>query len=257
MTISGNTVTANGQSGISNGDTTALITGNIVSGQTSTGQYGIKVQRPGFRTTPSSVTTSVSTPTAAVTYSGNLRLQQHYTVGIIFSNGSPVTGNIIYSNGTWGIQGGNNGGATTISNNLIYANGLGGFDTTVGNLLTLLNNTIYQPTGTGITVTNNGVASTGAPFTFRNNIIEVGAGPAYSIDDFSFPGFLADYNDIFVTGTGSIASVAGHVINTGRGRLGCGSRPGHPQHFRRSQVRQSRRRRRCDWLQRRRRSRRR
>ena len=152
-------------------------------------------------------------PTAEA-HQGN-RVFNNLTVGIDFANGTIVTGNVIYSNGTWGIQGGNNGGATTISNNLIYANVSGGFDTTVGNLITLLNNTIYQPTGVGITVTNNGVASTATPFTFRNNIIEVGAGPAYSIDDFSFPGFLADYNDIFVTGTGSIASVAGHTINSG------------------------------------------
>ncbi len=210
MTISGNTVTANNNSGINNGDPNALITGNIISGQTNSGQTGIFGNGLDQNNTVFNNYTGIYANGG--THSGN-RVFNNLTVGILFSNGTAVTGNDVYSNGTWGIQGGNNGGATTISNNLIYSNVLGGFDITVGNLLTLLNNTIYQPTGTGITLTNNGVASTAAPFTFRDNIIQVGAGPAYSIDDFSFPGFVADYNDIYVTGTGSIASLAGHTIN--------------------------------------------
>ncbi len=126
-TVSNNTITANGGCGITNGDTTALITGNTVSGQTNVGQYGI--QGDGQVQNNVVFNNYVGVYANGGTWTGN-RVYDNKNEGILFSNGTTVSGNDVYSNGTYGIQGGNNGGATTISNNLIYANGSGGFDTT-------------------------------------------------------------------------------------------------------------------------------
>ena len=210
-TVSNNTVTANGESGISISDSTALVTGNTVSGQLNNGQYGI------FAFGGNIVGNTMFNNTVGIyadggTTSGN-RIYGNTDEGILIASGAVITANFIYSNGTYGLEGGNNSSAvTTITNNLIYANPLGGFESTAPANIHLVNNTIYQLTGIGLTVTNSGPLSAASALVFRDNIIEVAAGPAYSIDDYTFPGFQADYNDIYITGTGSLALIAGHAV---------------------------------------------
>ncbi len=62
-------------------------------------------------------------------------------------------------------------------------------------------------------MTAPGPASTLPPFGVYNNIIEVGSGLGYSIDANSFPAFEADYNDVYVSGSGAIGAVGGITIN--------------------------------------------
>ena len=214
MTITGNTITSNSGTGISNGDINAVISNNIVSGQTNTGHYGIVNYGHIINNTVFHNYQGIYANGGNSYVQGN-RVYGNLNTGIFFANGATVTGNLIYSNGTYGVSGGNNGAAvTTIANNLIYGNTLAGFNSPAPAYVQLLNNTIYQLTGTGVTATNSGPLNSSNALVFRNNIVEVAAGPAYSLDDFTFPGFKADYNDIYITGTGSIATIAGHPINT-------------------------------------------
>jgi hypothetical protein len=133
--------------------------------------------------------------------------------GIVFSSGSTVTGNTVYSNGAWGIRGGGNASTganeAMITNNLIYNNGTGGFLTTLGEGIVFTNNTIYEAAGTAFEDYDAGISPTVAtyPMTVQNNIFETGAGPVYTLDDWSLYAFQSDYNDICSSGAGSIATV--------------------------------------------------
>lgn len=135
--------------------------------------------------------------------------------GITSSNTTTITDNTIDDNGTWGIT----GSAPTISNNLIYGNTSGGIYENGAYGASILGNTVYQTTGPAFRLdglTKNGSAL--PAMTVQNNIFWTTSGPDLLIDDtgeqsFTTPG-SSDYNDLYATGTGLIATMAGQNFTT-------------------------------------------
>ena len=157
--------------------------------------------------------------TGIQTFSGDTaignRIYNNIGSGINAGGGSNITGNFIYSNGDLGITGVGQGNVSQITHNIVYANVSGGMEFTSSINISILNNTIYQLSGSGIRLDVNQTGfTTSTPFLVENNIIQVGSGNAYVFDDLSFPAVIADYNDIFVSGSGGIGSVAGRAFTT-------------------------------------------
>ena len=59
---------------------------------------------------------------------------------------------------------------------------------------TLLNNTVYQPTGNAVQIQNSS-----QNIVLRNNILWAKAGYDISVDSTSEQGFRSDYNDLVIT----------------------------------------------------------
>ena len=99
------------------------------------------------------------------------------------------------------IQGSEYAHGTTIAidGNLIYQNASAGISLLNGIDQSIVNNTIDQPTGTGISI--SGAASATS---IENNIIDVGAGPPIAVSPASETGFASDYNLFDLTGTASV-----------------------------------------------------
>ncbi len=143
------------------------------------------------------------------------------TNGIVVSGTSAaVVGNRVFNNQASGIRAGssvsirentiysNAQGLTLlqsqnglVENNLIYGNREYGIVDTANNSANNIrkNNTVYQVDTTAVWVN----AASGAG-TYRNNIIVTGSGVGLSVAPSSQPTFSADYNLIYVTGTGSV-----------------------------------------------------
>ena len=127
----------------------------------------------------------------------------HNTSSGILLDGSPVvSGNIVYSN-PYGIQG-QFASVGTLIGNILYANSIAGVTVVTagyyGGTTTLANNTIYQPIGDGVQVT---AGSTNVHL--RNNIVWTNSGYGLNVANDSQVGFLSDFNDLYVEGTGNIA----------------------------------------------------
>ncbi len=96
------------------------------------------------------------------------------------------------------------------SNNLVYENtNQGILVSSSGNNPAIINNTVYQPTGDAIDIQTNS-----SKVTLNNNILWVQAGFDINVDATSQVGFQSDYNDLYVTGTGQLASWQGQNILT-------------------------------------------
>jgi parallel beta-helix repeat protein len=151
------------------------------------------------------------------TASGN-RVYDNSGAGIVLTSQDTVTGNDVYSNGQWGIQYGYGGGtATTISNNLVYANVTGGIELSNAYQLQVVDNTVYQTAGPAVQADGTGGYSEGvfAPtVNLQNNILWATAGPDVSVADGVEEGFTSDYNDLYFTGTGQVAQMAGVNFTT-------------------------------------------
>ena len=124
--------------------------------------------------------------------------------GMIVEGSTTAKGNTIYGN-TPGILA-NYGSGAQMDNNLVYDN------TTQGILLTgitnssLVNNTVYQPTGDAIDI-----QSVSTQTALQNNILWAEAGYDVKVDPTSEVGFQSDYNDLYTTGSGSIGSWEGQT----------------------------------------------
>ena len=138
------------------------------------------------------------------------RVYDNTDTGIISCEITEIAKNVVYSNST-GIRTGETDLYLfygEIRNNLVYSNA------NYGVLIeyaeewqkytpTILNNTIYQPVGDAVRVTDS------SNVVLRNNILYVDAGYAIQVDANGTVGFDSDYNLLQVTGTGKIGSWAG------------------------------------------------
>jgi Ca2+-binding RTX toxin-like protein len=186
----------------------AVVAGNIVYGETGT--YGIEAAYG-------------ATATENVVYGSQ--------DGIKADGSGAITANRVYDNSRYGIyviddvsSGGLN--ALTISDNVIYSNTVGIFDDpyyAISSLLianneifanttaaisvvgqsgvSIVNNTIDQPTGDGVDLSGGNKNTT-----LRNNILVIGTGSAISVAADSEVGFASDYNLFYITGAGGIGT---------------------------------------------------
>jgi len=132
-------------------------------------------------------------------------------IGIGVNGGAVVSGNQVYNNVT-GVHLVTyySGQEIYATNNLIYNNSETGILVAPNRVETstiVSNNTIYQPTGDGITV------EAGATNEFSNNIIHVGSGSAFNVSDAGQAGFTSDYNLFELTGSGQIATWGTHQLS--------------------------------------------
>jgi parallel beta-helix repeat protein len=142
-------------------------------------------------------------------------IDHNSTVGVDSTSTTDVIqGNTIYSNGGWGIS----GAPATVSNNLIYGNSSGGIDLFNDYDAEILNNTIYQTTGPTFQLIGQRQNGYNPPsITLNNNIFWDTSAPDLLIDDagsLSFTTPTSNYNDLYATGTGEIAQMAGVNFTT-------------------------------------------
>ncbi|MEO6842783.1 MAG: right-handed parallel beta-helix repeat-containing protein [Bradyrhizobium sp.] len=145
----------------------------------------------------------INTPS---TVTGN-RIFDNAGAGLVLdSSGITVTRNTLYSNG-FGIQA--FGSGHTISNNLIYADTYAGISLENAANVSIVNNTIYEPTAGTVVYSPNPNYNVGAVVldgsstgtTLSNNIVVALAGVGLQVANNSQAGFTSDYN-LFQTGTG-------------------------------------------------------
>ena len=124
----------------------------------------------------------------------------------VFDGGAIVQGNTVYSNGV-GVQL-SYGGNDQLSNNLIYANLNQGIlvdaVTSYNGGRQITNNTIYQPVGDAVCIQDGS-----SDIALENNVLWVQAGYDLYVTADSEQGFSSDYNDLYTTATGKLASWQG------------------------------------------------
>ncbi|MEQ1829659.1 MAG: right-handed parallel beta-helix repeat-containing protein, partial [Pirellula sp.] len=131
------------------------------------------------------------------------RSYRNLDAGIYPDFGTQVLRNVVYSNAI-GIRGQSSYSGNLV-NNLIYGNSLYGVLFTSsgsnGGSPSIVNNTVYQPLGDAIRLQSNS-----RNVNVRNNVLWVNAGYDLNIAGDSQTGFQSDYNNLFVTGTGMVAT---------------------------------------------------
>jgi len=192
----GSRVFANASTGIS-ATGNVLVAGNTVFGS----QTGISVGSGAVARNNVAFDNTTGISGGNSTIDGN-RVYRN-TTGIS-SYASAVTANTAYSNSTGIALNGWLAATTPTSNNLVYAN------TNAGILLSnvwragiaaysIANNTIYQPVGTAVNVTNSS-----SDVNLVNNILWADAGYCIAVDANSQSGFASDYNLFWTTGSGKV-----------------------------------------------------
>jgi hypothetical protein len=116
-----------------------------------------------------------------------------------------ITDNVVYSNGTGIVDHREYSNVSVlIGNNLVYANTVAAVSVVGQSGVSIVNNTIEQPTGDGIDI--SGANS----FTqLRNNIVVTGSGAGINVAADSETGFASDYNMFQLTGAGAIGEWQG------------------------------------------------
>ncbi len=129
---------------------------------------------------------------------------------------STVVGNVVYSNSI-GIEGADylyinpltgtqsdthfNG---SILNNVVYANSTAGILIQGADGAQVTNNTVYQPLGVGVRVTESSSGNPTQNVELRNNIIWTQVGYDINVYSNSQQGFDSNYNLLYTTGTGQV-----------------------------------------------------
>jgi parallel beta-helix repeat protein len=180
-----------------------LVVGNATWGQLSTDKAGV------FAASGATASRNI----AYSNYHGLLsangaaieenRAYHNTDAGILVTLGGDARRNVVYSNGV-GIEANAEyyGYPVELTNNLIYANVSGGIwlhQQAQGSAV--VNNTIVQPAGNAITVSDNS-----RDVHLRNNILSVAGGYAVSVSANSQVGFTSDYNLFQATGGGRVAN---------------------------------------------------
>ncbi|HEY6565258.1 MAG TPA: right-handed parallel beta-helix repeat-containing protein, partial [Pirellulaceae bacterium] len=112
-----------------------------------------------------------------------------------------VSGNSIYANATGIVTAPGAGQSATLANNVIYDHSAIGIDIGIGLTgLNILNNTIFEPTGTSIRLNAAGTANV------RDNILSTVSGTLFNVATVGQAGFTSDYNLLHVTGTGRVGA---------------------------------------------------
>ncbi|MCX7420941.1 MAG: right-handed parallel beta-helix repeat-containing protein [Planctomycetia bacterium] len=128
-----------------------------------------------------------------------------------------MSGNVVYSNavgitGEWNYSG-------AILNNVVYSNTTSGILLSTANGALVTNNTVYQPTGDAVRVTDNSVipnviAVEGSRnVTLKNNILWAQSGYAIYVSNNSQQGFNSDYNLLRITGSGKVGFFQSEFVN--------------------------------------------
>ncbi|HYV35524.1 MAG TPA: right-handed parallel beta-helix repeat-containing protein, partial [Gemmataceae bacterium] len=209
-TISGNTI-HDGTTGI-NASGDLLITQNVAYGNTG---VGILLSNTTYQPVSANIAHDNGTgisgtsfqPTLPMVISNNT-VYRNTGDGIDASGDSNVIGNTVYANAT-GINLIQMAPGFQAANNLVYQNTLRGFITTTNSSPTIINNTVFQPTGDGIDVAN--FASN---VIVRNNILWAQSGFDINVSPNSEVGFQSDYNDLYSTGTGAVGFWEGQTLST-------------------------------------------
>jgi hypothetical protein len=200
--ISNSTATDNRQYGIFVLDN-ALATGDVVYDQTGNGNIGI-VSEEGA-TVQQCVAHDNTTGIDGRTYGAAIIGNQVFAnlVDGIYAGSNLVQGNVAYDNGV-GIH--TFQGSPRILNNLVYANASVGIqlESTNYNPATVANNTVYQPAGNAVQVDHSEL-----DVTLENNILWTQAGYDIAVTPDSEVGFRSDYNDLYTTAGGMLASWEG------------------------------------------------
>ncbi|MCC6511986.1 MAG: right-handed parallel beta-helix repeat-containing protein, partial [Pirellulaceae bacterium] len=184
------------------------VEGNTIYGQNTVGTVGIRLEL-GASARANVVFNNQRGIQA--TGGGNVdrnRVYNHASYGISADITGSLSGNVVYSNSVGISLGSSQQGV--VENNLVYAN----TDVAVQSLSTtttpglIKNNTIYQPSGDGIRLTNADHVQ------LRNNIIWVGAGYGIRLLPLNVTGFVSDYNLIYTTGNGAVGRRANNDWKT-------------------------------------------
>lgn len=191
----GNIVSNNAGYGIIvNNNPAALVVGNTVSGQHTSGKAGIYT--PGLATSNVVFDNYVGIEGFGDrTYN---RVYNNATLGLSLAGGTNSTGNIVYGNKT-GIYLFNVG---TLTNNIVYGNSEEGIVLRYGG--TLVNNTVYQTSKGDVDAAAVNVGLGAANVILRNNILWATIGYDVLIPSNSQNGFQSDYNLLYATGTAKI-----------------------------------------------------
>lgn len=181
-----------------------LVAGNTVYDNAGNGLqlYGASAQRNVvFNNAAGIVQMSACAPSDVV----ENRVYHNTNGGIVVMGSSQARNNVVYSNAV-GISG--TVGACILStipfsgeikNNIAYSNSVAAVELIGAQAAAVVNNTIYQPAGTGISVHGS---SQNASLT--NNAVWIEEGHGILVDNDSQSGFASDYNDLFVTGSGHV-----------------------------------------------------
>jgi autotransporter-associated beta strand protein len=207
--VTNNMVYGNSGIGMSIGGT-VLATGNTVYGNTSIGIYITGGEAENNIVYGNATGISISSGQFGSAIANNNTVYDNSGDGISAGNGDTVTGNDVYSNGSYGIQAGLGfGSITVISNNLVYANTAGGIYVSGGYAAQVTGNTVYQQAGDAFKLdgTSSSPSATQSGVSVENNIFWTTAGPDLMIADSAETGFFSDYNDLYATGTGEIAQM--------------------------------------------------
>ena len=199
-TVSGDTVYSNAKAGIyAEG---GLVTGNLVYDQVGTADAAIELDfgATGSGNTVYGSSTGLGLEDTAEALNNVVYGSSGDGISLEYTNYNyTITGNILYGNEI-GIGGG--GTSSEIENNLIYNNVASGIAITSGATLSILNNTVYQPTGQALTLA--GVSDV----TVENNILWVNVGDIVNVASGATTGFLSDYN-LYYLGADSTPATLG------------------------------------------------
>ncbi len=216
VTVSGNTVYAN-QTGIYADDYDAETPDVLVTDNTAYGN-SLGIEADSGATATENVVHDNSTGIQLGSYYGSPgsasdnRVYHNSNIGIFAYGNGNVLGNTVYSNSI-GIAGQvkyynyYNG---QIANNLVYANSNEGIElNSASSGAQIINNTVYQPVGDAVLVQGGS-----SNVLLRNNILWVEAGYDLNVNADSETGFNSDYNDLYTTASGQVASWQGTSFAT-------------------------------------------
>jgi parallel beta-helix repeat protein len=205
--VTGNTVHGNGGDGIN--ATGADVLDNLVYSQTNTNNNAIALGggSTGMGNTVYGSANGIYVAGGALA-EDNLAYDVSGT-GVYYTTSAPlgIIGNTVFGDNV-GISGGEyyTGAVIPIEGNLVYDNLTTGIALNGGLYQQVINNTIDQPLGTGISITHNYGGGGASYTTIENNVLVVGAGPAIYVEPDAETGFLSDYNLFDVTGSGAIGN---------------------------------------------------
>jgi parallel beta-helix repeat protein len=188
-----------------------FITGNIVANDATTvvqDNWVFGNSRPGIHVTFSTAIVQRNTVhdnLDGITGTGTIRDNRifHNTqAGVRIIGLNPVvSGNAIYANATGIVTAPGAGQSASIINNVIYDSTSFGIDIGTGLTgLSILNNTILEPTGTAIRLNATGIADV------RNNILATASGTLLNVANHAQAGFTSDYNLLQITGAGRVGT---------------------------------------------------
>ncbi|MGA2256316.1 MAG: right-handed parallel beta-helix repeat-containing protein, partial [Thermoguttaceae bacterium] len=187
VTVSGNTVYDNIAWGII--ATGALVTGNTVYGQSAANGEGINAS--GSEVAGNTVFTNVTGIDASSSSSVHDNvLYNNSSAALLVTDFAAIHANKIYSNAV-GIEGWSYYRGE-IDDNLLYANTTTAILLSQANGATIINNTIYQPSGDAIDIERGS-----SNIELRNNILYALNGYTIFVAPDSESGFNSDYNDLF------------------------------------------------------------